>query len=47
MVSQGDGFGVGFRGVVGGGFHVENERKGEGGGEGPYPLVSPGTLIVF
>ena len=30
----GDGFGVGFRGVWGGGFPVENEGKGEGGGEG-------------
>ena len=27
-------FGVGFRGVVGGGSPVENEGKAEGGGEG-------------
>ena len=32
-MSLGEGFGVGFRRVVGGGFPVENEGKGEGGGE--------------
>ena len=32
LVSPGEGFGVGFRGVVGGGFPVENEGKGERGG---------------
>ena len=32
MVSLGEGFGVGFRGVVGGGFPVENKGKGEWGG---------------
>ena len=31
LVSLGEGFGVAFRWVVGGGFPVENERKGEGG----------------
>ena len=34
LVSLGEGFGVVFRGVVGGGFLLENEGKGEGGGEG-------------
>ena len=29
-----EGFGVGFRWVLGRGFPVENKRKGEGGGEG-------------
>ena len=29
-----EGFVVGFRWVVGGGFPVENKGKGEGGGEG-------------
>ena len=29
-----EGFGVWFRGVVGGGFPVENKGKGEGSGEG-------------
>ena len=33
-MSLGDWFGVGFRGVVGGGSPVENKGKGEGGGEG-------------
>ena len=33
-MSLGQGFGVGFRGEVGGGFPVENKGKGEGGGEG-------------
>ena len=32
MVFLGEGFGVGFRGVVGVGFPVENEGKGEGWG---------------
>ena len=34
LVSLGEGFGVGFRGVVGDCFLVENEGKGEWGGEG-------------
>ena len=34
LVSLGEGFGVGFRWVAGGGFPVENEGKGEGGGGG-------------
>ena len=35
LVSLGEGFGVGFRRVAGGGFPVESEReKGNGGGEG-------------
>ena len=34
VMSLGEGFGVGFRGVVGGGSPVENEGKREGGGEG-------------
>ena len=33
-MSLGERFGVGFRGVVGGGFPVENQGKREGGGEG-------------
>ena len=33
LVSLGEGFGVGFRWVVGGGLPVEEEGKGEGGGE--------------
>ena len=33
-MSLGEGFGVGFRCVVGGGFPVDNEGKGEGGGDG-------------
>ena len=33
-MSLAEGFKVGFRGVVGGGFPVENEGKGEGGGQG-------------
>ena len=33
-MSLGEGFGVGFRRVVGGGFPWDNEGKGEGGGEG-------------
>ena len=33
-MSLGERFGVGFRWVVGGGFPVENKRKGKGGGEG-------------
>ena len=33
-MSQGEGFEVGFRWVVGVGFPVENKGKGEGGGEG-------------
>ena len=31
-MSLGEGFGVGFRGVVGGGFPVENKGKGKGVG---------------
>ena len=34
LVSLGEGFRVGFRGVIGGSFPVENEGKGKGGGEG-------------
>ena len=34
LVSLGEGFGVGFRGVAGGGFPVEKNGEGEGGGEG-------------
>ena len=34
LESLGEGFGVGFRWVVGGGFLVESEGKGEGTGEG-------------
>ena len=30
----GEGFGVGFRGVVGAGFPVKNKGRGRGGGEG-------------
>ena len=33
-MSLGEGFGVGLRGVAGGGFPLENKGKGEGGGEG-------------
>ena len=33
-MSLGEGFGVGFRKVVGGGLPLKNEGKGEGGGEG-------------
>ena len=33
-MSLGEGFGVGFRWVMGGGFALENKGKGEGGGEG-------------
>ena len=33
LVPLREGFGVGFRGVVGGGFPVENEGKGKGGGQ--------------
>ena len=33
-MSLGEGFGVGFREVVEGGFPVENKGIGEGGGEG-------------
>ena len=33
-MSLGEGFGVGFRWVLGGGVPVANKRKGEGGGEG-------------
>ena len=33
-MSLGEGFGVAFRQVAGGGFPSENEGKGEGGGEG-------------
>ena len=32
-MSLGEGFGVGFSGLVGGGFPLENEGQGEGGGE--------------
>ena len=34
LVSLGEGFGVGFRQVAGGGSPLECEGKGEGGGEG-------------
>ena len=33
-MSLGEGFGVGFRGVVGGGLPVRNKGKGRGGGKG-------------
>ena len=36
LVSLGEGFGVGFRGVVGGGFPVKNKGKGAGSGEGGW-----------
>ena len=43
MVSLGEGFGVAFRGVVGGDFLVKNKGKREGGGEGGGVGTSKGT----